>query len=72
MNTYKFRTNIKCEGCVATVTPHINNNPDIRNWSVDLADPHKTLTVETEGHVTPQMVKETIEKAGYKAESISE
>jgi len=72
MNTYKFKTNIKCSGCIATVKPYIENDENIREWTVDLDDPNKTLTVVTGDQVTPQMVKETISKAGYKAESISE
>lgn len=72
MNTYKFKTNIKCSGCIAKVKPYIENDVNIREWTVDLEDPNKTLTVITDAQVTPQMVKETISKAGYKAESISE
>lgn len=71
MNTYKFKTNIKCSGCIANVTPHLNKDVNISEWSVDVDSPNKILTVMSE-NLTPQKIKEIVEEAGYKAESISE
>ena len=71
MNTYKFKTNINCSGCVAKVTPVLNENKDIKEWNADTATPDKILTVQTE-NLTAEQVREIVNKAGYKAEKISE
>lgn len=70
MNTYKFKTNINCSGCVAAVTPALNGNKDIKEWNADTANPDKILTVQAES-LTAEQVKEIVNKAGYKAEKIS-
>lgn len=63
----KFKTNIKCEGCVAKVTPHLNETVGENKWRVDLNDPSKTLTVEVE--VDEDSIREALQRAGYKGES---
>ena len=62
METLKFKTNIKCTGCVAKVTPLLNNESEIEKWEVDIFNPEKILTVETR-NIDAQKVIETIEKA---------
>ena len=47
MNTIKFKTNIKCGGCVATVTPFLNGDENVENWTVDLESADRILKVET-------------------------
>jgi copper chaperone len=69
MNTLKFKTNIKCAGCIATVTPHLNQAEGIAQWEVDIQNPDKILTVSTEKLSANEVIK-TIEKAGYKASSL--
>lgn len=64
----RFKTNIKCGACVATVTPFLNDAVGNGNWQVDLKSPERTLTVETHDAAS---VKRAIEKAGYKAESLN-
>ncbi len=69
METLKFKTNIKCSGCIATVTPFMNADENIEKWQVDLLSPERILTVETDhsaGEVT-----ELVNKAGYTAEEIA-
>lgn len=68
METLKFKTNIKCSGCIATVTPHLNESVGEGNWQVDLNNPSKVLTIGVE--TSEQKVKEAVEKAGYKAERL--
>ena len=70
MNKYQFKTNINCSGCVAKVTPHLENAPEISKWSVDTGNPAKLLTVETES-LQKEEVKKIVEKAGFKAEELS-
>lgn len=67
MNTLKFKTNIKCGNCVAAVTPHLNAVSGIDSWGVDLKDPNRTLTVQTD-EANAETVKKAVETAGYKAE----
>ncbi len=69
MKKYKFKTNINCGGCVATVTPHLNANKDIKEWKVDTNDPGKILTVETDT-LKENEVRDIVQKAGYKAEIV--
>jgi len=65
METTKFKTNIKCDACVAKVTPYLNEIAGENNWQVDLKDPARTLTID-EGD--EKKVIEALQKAGYKAE----
>lgn len=45
METIKFKTTIKCSGCVAKVTPFLNEALGEDNWEVDYNNPSKILTV---------------------------
>ena len=69
MKQYQFKTNINCSGCVAKVTPVLNNNEEIKEWDVDTSNPSKVLTVQTES-LNEEQVKELVSKAGFKAESL--
>ncbi|MRX46241.1 heavy-metal-associated domain-containing protein [Pedobacter puniceum] len=69
METIKFKTNIKCGGCIATVTPALNALAGINKWEVDTANADKILTVEAEG-LSAQEVADTVKKAGFTAEQI--
>lgn len=68
METLKFKTNIKCDNCIATVTPFLNEAVGQGNWQVDVKDPKKVLTVEA---ASADTVRQAIEKAGYKAEPLN-
>lgn len=70
METLKFKTTINCGGCVATVTPHLNQIKGIEKWSVDTTNPQKILTVETSG-LEPVVIIEKLKEAGYKAELLA-
>lgn len=69
MKEYQFKTNINCSGCVAKVTPVLNQNPEVKEWNVDTANPQKILTVKTE-NLGQEDVKALVSKAGFKAESL--
>ncbi|MBC7510861.1 MAG: heavy-metal-associated domain-containing protein [Ferruginibacter sp.] len=66
----KFKTNINCGGCIASVKPHLDNAEGICHWEVDITNKDKVLTVKSDG-ITEQEVIDTIKKAGFKIESIS-
>ena len=70
METIKLKTNIKCGGCVATVTPFLNQSVGEGNWQVDTQNPDKVLTVKTEG-VPATAVQQAVQQAGFKAEVLS-
>ncbi|ETZ22981.1 heavy-metal-associated domain-containing protein [Pedobacter sp. V48] len=70
MQTLKFKTNIKCAGCIATVTPHLNGLNKIDNWEVDIENPDKILKVEADNELKAAEIIGTLEKAGYKAEEV--
>ena len=70
MKTLKFKTNIKCGGCIATVTPFLNKVPEISRWTVDTATPEKILTVEVGEELQDEAVVSTLEKAGFTATAI--
>ncbi|WP_316788053.1 heavy-metal-associated domain-containing protein [Pedobacter frigoris] len=70
MQTLKFKTNIKCGGCIATVTPYLNAQTEIDDWKVDTENPDKVLEVSGTDSLDAEKVIETLEKAGYKAEKI--
>lgn len=70
METLKFKTTINCGGCVATVTPYLNQIKGIEKWDVDTSNPQKILTVETSG-LEPVVIIEKLKEAGYKAALIA-
>ncbi|RAJ21158.1 heavy-metal-associated domain-containing protein [Pedobacter cryoconitis] len=69
METLKFKTNIKCGGCVATVTPHLNAMTGLE-WNVDTDVADKVLTVTGDGENLQEKIQETVKKAGFQAELI--
>ena len=69
MKSSKYKTTLKCSGCVDKITPYMNNLLGQNNWKVDLSDPLKTLTVEVEADA--DKVIKTMAEAGYKAEELT-
>ena len=70
MKTIEVKTNIMCGSCIAKVTPALNEVIGENNWKVDTTSPKKILTVTTENLNEADLIK-TLERAGYKAESLS-
>jgi copper chaperone len=68
METTKFKTNIKCSGCVAKVTPFLNEALGEANWEVDYNNPAKVMTVV--GEKDKEKIIQAVERAGYKAEAL--
>ena len=71
MDAIRFKTNIKCSGCVAQVTPALNETVGDNNWTVDTTNPDKILTVSGE-NTNKDEIKKALEKAGFKAEAITQ
>ncbi len=69
MEKLKFKTNINCNGCIAKVTPHLNQVEGIEKWEVDINNPQKVLTVETL-NLSAKDIIQVISNAGYQAEEL--
>lgn len=70
MITLKFKTNLKCSGCVQALTPFIENVEGIKNWNVDLNNPEKVLSVEGDEQLESNQILNAIQQAGYSGEEI--
>ncbi len=73
MNTLKFKTNLKCEGCKNSVRPFLNQIDAINSWDVDLTHNDKILTIEANTLSEKEIiakVQEAFNQAGYSAEKI--
>lgn len=67
--TLKFKTNINCGGCVAKVTPFLNDADGICHWEVDTTNKDKILSVHSEG-ITEEEVMKKVKEAGFKIETL--
>ncbi len=65
MQTATFDTDIHCERCVETLTPILNGEQRIDEWSIDLKPEIKTLTVSGDA-VSATYVDEVLSKGGFK------
>jgi copper chaperone len=70
MQTIKYKTNIKCGGCIAAVTPYLNDLKNLEKWEVDTNSPDKVLTVQGASDSIDQEVVQSLKKAGYTAEKL--
>ena len=69
MTDYKFKTNMKCGGCIATVTPFLAKVAGIDKWEVDTASADKVLTVT--GNLTDTAtIENAVKEAGFTIEKI--
>lgn len=68
---FQFKTNINCSSCVSKVTPFLNEAAGENQWEVDTTNRFKVLTVASEG-ITEQQIVDSVEKAGFKIEAVSE
>lgn len=71
METLKFKTTIKCSGCLEKVTPYLNETAGEDNWEVDIQTPEKVLTVATDKDITEQEIVKAVVEAGYKIERLN-
>lgn len=69
--TLKFKTNINCSGCVAKVSPFLNDADGICHWDVDTTNKEKILSVYSEG-ITKEEVTQKVEEAGFKIEILTQ
>lgn len=67
--TFVFKTNINCGGCVAKVTPALEDTNGIETWNVDTANKDKILSVTVNG-ISKSEIMDTVQKAGFKIEAL--
>ncbi|WP_352421826.1 heavy-metal-associated domain-containing protein [Proteiniphilum sp.] len=63
----QFKTTINCGGCVSRVKPGLDNAEGMRSWNVDIDNPDKILTVQSEG-ITADQVIAIVQSKGFTAE----
>ena len=71
MKTLRFKTNLKCAGCMYAIKPYMDEIEGIHSWDVDLKSPNKIVEVKTSS-ADPEEIRKAIEKgisqAGYTVE----
>lgn len=65
----KFKTNINCGGCVAKVTPFLDNMEDVCHWEVDTSGKDKILSVHSENDSEIEVIQK-VKEAGFDIELI--
>lgn len=69
MEILKFKTSLKCSGCVAAIQSKMDELKNVKKWEVDLTQPVKILTVEGE-HLNEEEIIRTLIDAGYSANKL--
>lgn len=71
MKTLRFKTNLKCAGCMHAIKPYMDEIEGIQSWDVDLNSPNKIVEVVTTS-ADPEEIRKAIERgiseAGYTVE----
>ena len=67
MKVLTFTSNIACNGCVSKVKPYLDVLEGLTKWQVDIENPQKILTVETD-ELSTEQIQEAVAKAGYRLE----
>lgn len=69
MEQIKLKTDLSCRHCIMKVEPVLKAEKGIISYSIDLENPDKTVTIESDGANIDQLLKD-FKKAGYHAEVI--
>lgn len=68
MKTSKFKTNAKCDCCVARIADKLNEIVPREQWNIDLSTTDRVLTVTAD--VPDEKIIAVVVAAGYKAEKL--
>lgn len=68
METRKFKTSAKCAGCVSAIAAKLDGVMTPDEWSVDLSDPNRVMTVRSEADDSRIMA--AVQAAGFKIEKL--
>jgi copper chaperone len=69
METLKFKTSLKCGGCVSAIKSEMDELKGVAKWEVDLTQPVKILSVEGE-HLNESEIIDVLKEAGYEASKL--
>jgi len=64
MQTLKFKTSLKCQGCVGNLKFYLDNIKEVSSWNVDLNNPDKILEVSFE-NISKETLLEQLKPSGY-------
>jgi len=64
MEKMRFKTSLRCNGCVSAITMGIESIKEVQRWNVDLESEDRLLEVEAVEDVSEKVI-EIIKKAGY-------
>lgn len=67
----KFKSNIKCAGCIAKVKPHFDEIDELESWDVDIFTPSKILTIKGPEGIEED-VRAAVLAAGFTIDKIEE
>ena len=72
MKRLRFKSSLKCNGCINAIKPGMEAIDDINAWRVFLDVEDKIIEVETNGdeETIANSVQEVITKAGYTIEKL--
>lgn len=71
MSTTKFKSNLKCMGCVSAIKPFMDSLVEINSWKVDLENPDKIIEIETDKTPDKELLSKVIsgvKEKGYQIE----
>ncbi|QDV75309.1 heavy-metal-associated domain-containing protein [Botrimarina mediterranea] len=66
-----YETNLRCQKCLTTIGPLLDAEEGVLNWSVDLDDPKRPLTVDLADKADSDRVVKLMGEAGYQATPVS-
>lgn len=74
MRTLRFKSSLKCNGCVKVITPGMEAINGIKSWRVFLDVNDKVIEVETDEdeEKIANEVKKAVTTAGYKIEELDD
>ena len=67
--TFAFKTNINCSGCIAKITPVLDTTEGIETWTVDTTNKDKILSVTSNG-ISKNEIMDAVQKVGFKIETL--
>jgi len=64
METLKFKTSLKCNGCVSNLKPYLDSIKEIKSWNIDLNHQDKILEISIENLSLIDLL-EKLKPSGY-------
>jgi copper chaperone len=71
MKTLRFKTSIKCNGCLISIRPQLNAIKGIEGWEVDLNSPDSILSIRCMEDLT-ELITQAVERAGHTLSKMEE